>query len=60
MRKKYHFVLEDSTDKATITGDAYTLRGIRNIFKRLNVNKCEVYRRTRKGCANKAFLIYQK
>lgn len=59
MRKKYHFVLEDAW-KVRITGDAYTLRGIRNIFKRLNVCKCEVYRRTRKGCADKAFLIYQK
>lgn len=60
MMKKYHFVLEDSTNKARISGDAYTLRGIRNIFKRVNVNKCEVYRRTRRGCASKAFLIYQK
>ena len=60
MRKKYHFVLEGYAGGPKLTGDAYTLRGIRKVFKMVNAHKCEVYRRTRRGCSDLAFLIYQK
>lgn len=56
--RKYIFVLENCYTKARLSGHAYTLKGIRHIFKKVsNANKCEVYRG---GYSDTPFVTYQK
>ena len=57
--KKYLFVLENANGK--ISGHAYTLSGIRHIFKKVtNASKCSVYKRVFSTYSTVPCVIYQK
>ena len=59
--RKYLFVLENSYTKHRISGHAYTLSGIRHIFKKVtSADKCEVYKKVGIVYSNTPFIIYQK
>ena len=59
--KKYLFVLENCHTKARISGHAYTLKGIKHIFKKVsNANKCEVYEKVGITYSSTPFVTYQK
>lgn len=61
--KKYMFVLENANGR--ISGHAYTLLGIKHIFKKVtNAHKCSVYKKISSGkmsvYADIPFVTYQK
>ena len=59
--KKYFFVLENCHTGNQLSGHAYTLAGVRHIFKKVsNANKCRVYRKNGITYSNTAFMTYQK
>lgn len=59
--RKYLFVLENSYSKHRISGHAYTLMGVRHIFKKVtNANKCEVYKKVGVAYSSTPFITYQK
>lgn len=59
--KKYLFVLENKHTGNRISGHAYTLAGVRHIFKKVsNANVCEVYKKVGIGYSNTPFITYQK
>lgn len=59
--KKYLFVLENIYTKHRISGHAYTLMGVRHIFKKVtNSDKCEVYKKVGGRYSNTPFITYQK
>ena len=58
--KKYHFVLIGTGDNR-IYGDAHTLVGVKSIFKKVNANKCMVFKRDFSGrCPIKPFVVFVK
>ncbi len=46
--EKYHFILENIR-KESMSGDAYTLAGVKRIFKKMDAESCDVYKRLRGG-----------
>lgn len=59
--KKYLFILENEYSKHRIAGHAYTLAGIRHIFKKVtNANRCEVYKKLLVGYDDIPFITYHK
>ena len=59
--KKYLFVLENCHTGNHLSGHAYTLAGIRHIFKKVtNAKKCDVYKKVGITYSDTPFITYHR
>ena len=59
--KKYYFVLMDYNKSNKISGHAYTLVGVKHIFKKVsNAQTCAVFKKVGISYSNTPFVTYQK
>ena len=59
--KKYFFVLANHDGSSKISGHAYTLLGVKHIFKKVtNASSCNVYKKISNSYSANPFVTYYK
>lgn len=59
--KKYYFILRDFSGDNKISGHAYTLLGVKHIFKKVsNAKTCAVFKKVGICYSTTPFVTYQK